>query len=838
MSSYIANNKLIYTWTRGAKAVPLSLLTSYAESLILDGDKRVIWHHGRQYGNSYYMSEWGENFNDFLHNTASGAYSHAEGTYTVASGLASHAAGINTYAAGDGAHSEGSYTHASSYASHAEGIGTGSYVEGGHAEGFWTNIIRGGESGHAEGAYTIVTGKYGHAEGDFTEANGQSSHAEGSYSHANGDGSHAEGLSNISTGSYGHSEGEYNEAFGKSSHAEGSGVKSYGHASHAEGQASYAGGDYSHSEGSFSMSYGEASHAEGHFGISYGAYSHTEGSYTVASGVAAHAEGAYSVAVGDYAHAEGAYSYAIGAYSHTMGLGTQAYNSSEVAVGLWNESIPGYKNERTIFTIGDGTSYENRHNVVAVTYAYSYIANKSYFGDYMWGPLTYSYVDYTGPEKTMDRLVQALLDEGYYTRPVMYTKLAYALNGLEPIDITDIVASYTEDFEVRIPMEVGTAFRPCVYIYWPTVNENRELGTRMAVAEPDYDTIATNQLGYAYTGNGNHTIQLYFNECSPDNWDYPKKTIDREADGAMAYINRYYAASGWTYLADVSLDEEPYGVMNEISVAYSKSSYMVYEQLARKGMRQISYGEPVESPWFDESFTTIPQSWYVDSRYRYWMGFSERLPHSRQELIALGHPTSTGFLEYNAENISSYLIHDVSHADSLEDGYFWVAVPEDYDIVSYNDRHFIEVTRNDKVNWDLISPLQKLRSGTISYMPIGEEANYGMPTKYKKNYNLFYVKFNFGAIGDDMADVVKVRVIGSEPGVGGSYLLFESGDKVAYQEPGDIATYSILFDDDAHTDYFGILVMHEGEYQTLMADTTDAHPYELWTDVATIWPQN
>lgn len=47
MTSYTANNKLIFSWNKGARAVPASLLSSYAESIIFDGIKRTFWQIGR-----------------------------------------------------------------------------------------------------------------------------------------------------------------------------------------------------------------------------------------------------------------------------------------------------------------------------------------------------------------------------------------------------------------------------------------------------------------------------------------------------------------------------------------------------------------------------------------------------------------------------------------------------------------------------------------------------------------------------------------------------------------------------------------------------------------------
>lgn len=66
----------------------------------------------------------GEIFNDYVYNTASGSYSHAEGRHTTASGSCSHAEGYGTTASGNFSHAEGDSTTASGNHSHAAGVYT------------------------------------------------------------------------------------------------------------------------------------------------------------------------------------------------------------------------------------------------------------------------------------------------------------------------------------------------------------------------------------------------------------------------------------------------------------------------------------------------------------------------------------------------------------------------------------------------------------------------------------------------------------------------------------------------------------------------------------------
>ena len=121
-----------------------------------------------------------EIFNDYENNSATGEYSHAEGSWTKAGGSSAHAEGSSSWANADQSHAEGLSTIADGKASHAEGWGSQSNEQ----------------SSHAEGEYTMANGKYSHAEGYYTRANGESSHAEG--------------RNTIATGNYQHVQGKYN----------------------------------------------------------------------------------------------------------------------------------------------------------------------------------------------------------------------------------------------------------------------------------------------------------------------------------------------------------------------------------------------------------------------------------------------------------------------------------------------------------------------------------------------------------------------------------------------------------------------------------------------------
>lgn len=168
-----------------------------------------------------------------LEATASGVFSHAEGTGTIASGNFSHAEGGVSTASNDYAHAEGFLTKAIGYAVHAEG----------------SKSIADGIFSHAEGNNTKATGNQSHAEGNSTTASKESSHAEGYSTNASGECSHAEGASTTASGGCSHAEGSNTHATGEYSHVEGTNTLAEGESSHAEGSHTEAKGKYSHASG-------------------------------------------------------------------------------------------------------------------------------------------------------------------------------------------------------------------------------------------------------------------------------------------------------------------------------------------------------------------------------------------------------------------------------------------------------------------------------------------------------------------------------------------------------------------------------------------------------------
>lgn len=117
----------------------------------------------------------GEVFNNYQSNTATGDYSHAEGTKTRAPGNNSHA--------------EGEITEALGYDSHAEGYCTQAKGSCSHAEGYNTSAL--GGNSHAEGDYATASGPRSHAEGRYTIAASDCQHVQGKYNVRDSEGKYA-----------------------------------------------------------------------------------------------------------------------------------------------------------------------------------------------------------------------------------------------------------------------------------------------------------------------------------------------------------------------------------------------------------------------------------------------------------------------------------------------------------------------------------------------------------------------------------------------------------------------------------------------------------------------
>ena len=237
--------------------------------------------------------------------------------------------------------------------------------------------IKGKMSGYASKAlYGDTTINVGRKAGSDV---GEYSTAEGHNTTASGGASHAEGLNTIASGVHSHAEGVETIASGSRSHAEGIWTIASGDSNHAEGKETTANGNNScHAEGSKTTASGIATHAEGNSSnkvtdlITDFSWNGTTNDdiinawntqkFSVAHGRSSHVEGSDNLSLGHSSHSEGHNTVAIGNQSHTSGKGTKALHDNEAAYGTYNKS-----NADTLFSIGDGTADDARHNAFEIT---------------------------------------------------------------------------------------------------------------------------------------------------------------------------------------------------------------------------------------------------------------------------------------------------------------------------------------------------------------------------------------------------------------------------------------------------------------------------------------
>lgn len=677
-STYAAHNKLIYTWNK-AEQIDVTYLQSYSDSLIFDSCRRVIWYKGKQYGNSYYGSAWGETFNDFLNNKATGTYSHAEGTLTSAMGDYSHAEGEGTWAEGQSSHAEGYETNAQNIASHAEGYATRAT----------------GKASHAEGNSAKAEADSSHAEGNYTSAKSTASHAEGSGSIANGQASHAEGYETKTNETGAHSEGRWTLASNIASHAEGTKTNANGIGSHSEGYGSYAIGDHSHAEG-------------------YRTYS-----------------------TGYYANAKGRMTYAIGSYSNTSGIGTVAYNAGETAIGSYNISYEG----KSIFTVGNGTSYTNRSNAINVTKKATYINNAAYFTDNINGNISNTYVDCTYLDAynkiiNMNAIVFGLLGKEKYIKPNpfgTFTTDGQECGILVPANIFDnVYHEHVETISYSTYMEVGSYFHVGLKVFWPTWGVDEAGGESMTYASRsegvrNYMTDDQETFGYSYGVLGNNGIEYeYFHDST---WS-AEGDYEYCRGNNLAYTEtEIITAPGFTYIFGEPSDEQYYKmVASSVSISYLESSYCPYESLRDAGYLYFSYND-----WFNKGVVTIPIDYRVYPRYAIYMGLYNGNKTSFFSNIFTGSDNAAGAVERKTKilnlidsgyatsdwlQISGYKTfkYNCSDRDILTKSLlFWFAVPSILGIEVYSHldggKYTIEITDGENV-WDLQTPCQKLTTIT------------------------------------------------------------------------------------------------------------------------------
>lgn len=295
-----------------------------------------------------------------------------------------------------------------------------------------------------------------------------------------------------------------------------------------------------------------------------------------------------------------------------------------------------------------------------------------------------------------DAELYMLLHQPEYTKPRMSVQFRSAVNN----ELTR--AQNTDVYE---DVEIGTTFTPSLKVNWPVRTASDLTGTRMRIQNPTPQNIeGVWELGYSY---GLNQIVAKSNGASKS-----FKTLDGEH----------------TFNAITVTDETPINAVSDIRVDYKKSSYMYYPQLFAGRRYEVAYGAG-DTAWFDAGSYMMPCSKYVvTGRYRYYWGFSDKVPSTIEEVKA-GRSALLNSTKYELGTVTSDAV-----ADGKDKLVFWVAYPSMYSISPYDSSTRVNVMYPDGLEFDLITPDQNMKAKKLN-IPLGNSAS------LKDDYTIAYSEF-------------------------------------------------------------------------------------------------
>lgn len=261
---------------------------------------------------------------------AAGIASAAFNFHNIASGVYSFAAGANNVVAGYTDAAFGSGNEIASDVEHSFAAGQGNKI-------YASEAVALGSTGEISGQRSFT----------FGELNKVSAYASSAFGSQN----------EIQSGSYNFVAGYKNMVSdtGTNSILIGSENKVAG------GKHNFAAGQNNElqSGSDYSIALGAGNTVSGVASLVIGSGNQSTGSYTVVTGYKNGATGVYSYAGGTDTFAQGAASFAHGAHVKTTA-------SSQAAFGTWNNPNSGENNNNYLFTIGNGTSEQDRRNALSI----------------------------------------------------------------------------------------------------------------------------------------------------------------------------------------------------------------------------------------------------------------------------------------------------------------------------------------------------------------------------------------------------------------------------------------------------------------------------------------
>lgn len=280
--------------------------------------------------------------------------------------------------------------------------------------------------------------------------------------------------------------------------------------------------------------------------------------------------------------------------------------------------------------------------------------------------------------------VSYMLERPKYTKPNINVQFSSAANGG---NLTYITTSS----EIHEDVEIGTSFTPGIKINWPIRTLDNKEGTRSFYEDGQIIDKPNNELlGYSY--GLNEGIKFKF-------FDFPNPVTS-------TYLDTIITIDGFgTYTINNEADTI---VFDNVYISYNKASYMYYPQLYKNGVYETSLGEG-DTAWFGYgSYEPKPQKYTVTGKYRYYWGFSNTVPNSKEDL----QNGYTGLLNKSDDEngtITSFVV-----GDGYDKQHFWVAYPSKYGISSYDDNFTILVEQPDGVMFDLVTNNQNMSLKNIN----------------------------------------------------------------------------------------------------------------------------
>lgn len=318
-----------------------------------------------------------------------------------------------------------------------------------------------------------------------------------------------------------------------------------------------------------------------------------------------------------------------------------------------------------------------------------------------------------------DLIIYGGMEQPQYTKPVIYSSFYSPLSGEY---LAPTLGEITQE------IEIGSYFTPSMKVYWPCSDEV-SYGTRQNLSYTSVDpskTPGAYVFGYSYGLRSSESIisKIY------DGQELISK-FSGELDTPISTNEIIFSKEGL------------FNVANLEQVIYQKASYMFYDNLFKSGIYFNAYGVSPTN-WFDEGVFESSAKYNVDVRYRYYYGFADELPMTKEEL-----QKGYSHLLNNSSVKTGTLTTCLVRPENAQKKIFWIAYPNQFGIAQWNDDIRILLTQPDGISFDLMSGWQNMKRKIITI-------TCGM-NNIQNDYNLVYCEFEY-PIGNP-ASTISFRIL-------------------------------------------------------------------------------